>query len=372
MPSITAVGSAATGSGTSLAVDPTAVGDVLVLWASSQDLAGPAPVTAVSGGGVTTWVELISYMPTYYGVSIWFGRITTSGPGTIAVTTSGSVEELAAQQFSVGTPATWAADGSGASAISGAASGYYPSVTPSASGELYLGAAQLYHEGGGSTAGFVYTNSAPSSSEATQFVYNLSAPSPSAPAWTAVSGGTSWLVSALLAATPQNVYGTATVSLGALSVTARGTFAPLIEGTASVALGALSVQATGVSTALGSATVSIGALSVVATTGTRVVYGTVSVELGALSVVATGAVKGIVYGTAAVTLGALSLTVANALYNDLYRFVTSEGPATAYRIATNLPKNATYVDYTPASGVDYSFYCVAVGPMGSTQGVAQS
>jgi hypothetical protein len=283
MPSITAVGSAATGSGTSLAVDPTAVGDVLVLWASSQDLAGPAPVTAVSGGGVTTWVELISYMPTYYGVSIWFGRITTSGPGTIAVTTSGSVEELAAQQFSVGTPATWAADGSGASAISGAASGYYPSVTPSASGELYLGAAQLYHEGGGSTAGFVYTNSAPSSSEATQFVYNLSAPSPSAPAWTAVSGGTSWLVSALLAATPQNVY-----------------------------------------------------------------------------------------GTAAVTLGALSLTVANALYNDLYRFVTSEGPATAYRIATNLPKNATYVDYTPASGVDYSFYCVAVGPMGSTQGVAQS
>jgi hypothetical protein len=68
------------------------------------------------------------------------------------------------------------------------------------------------------------------------------------------------------------------------------------------------------------------------------------------------------------TVSVWSLGIVAVIYNDLYRFVSSEGPATAYRISTDLAVNGTVVDYSPASGVDMSYYAVAVGLYGSAQG----
>jgi hypothetical protein len=193
---LTAVGSLASSAGSlTLAVTPTAVGDVLVL--GSADLGGPSPLTAVSGGGVTTWTKLIAYAYSSYEVEIWFGQVTTAGAATITVSATGPPISLAAQQFSAGSPATWAADGSGAGAYHTTALGSYPSVTPSGSGELYLGFAEMTATIGGSTSGFVYTTV----NSAQQFVYSLSAPSPSAPAWTSSSYSGNCFVSGLLIAT---------------------------------------------------------------------------------------------------------------------------------------------------------------------------
>lgn len=47
-----------------LAVAPSALGDILVLWITSQDPPSGAGVTGVSGGGVTTWHRGTSYFDT--------------------------------------------------------------------------------------------------------------------------------------------------------------------------------------------------------------------------------------------------------------------------------------------------------------------
>ena len=72
---------------TTLAVNPTTAGDILVLATATygnSDL-----VTAVSGGGVTTWTELIYALPSGSGAegstSLWWGVITSPGPSTITI-----------------------------------------------------------------------------------------------------------------------------------------------------------------------------------------------------------------------------------------------------------------------------------------------
>src|ERR1035437_9574789 len=110
---ITAVGSLASSAGAyTLAVSPTAVGDVLVLWAwdynSSYQLSG------VSGGGVSVWAKRIAYTPTGTAFEIWFGRITATGSATITVTAGFRPQVMGPQQFTAGFPGAWPADGNGA------------------------------------------------------------------------------------------------------------------------------------------------------------------------------------------------------------------------------------------------------------------
>src|ERR1039458_2159528 len=89
IPVITPVGSAANASGTALktlAVSPTAAGDVLVLEVGNPST---TQVTAVSGGGVATWVKVVdSNSATPADVSLWFGTITSVGAATITITSA--------------------------------------------------------------------------------------------------------------------------------------------------------------------------------------------------------------------------------------------------------------------------------------------
>jgi hypothetical protein len=132
---------------------------------------------------------LVGY--TYVGQStdaeLWWGVVTATGAATITITNSGASgqNKLACQQFTAGT-VTWSADTTtGITEGLATASGNYSSVTPASSGELYVGAAWLGGgAAGGGASGFVYATI----STNLQFVYNLSAPSPSAPPWTQTSG----------------------------------------------------------------------------------------------------------------------------------------------------------------------------------------
>lgn len=208
---ITAVGSLAVSTGAyTLAVSPTAVGDILVLAVPALASSAHNP-SAVSGGGVTTWNHINGYasaagIPT---ADLWWGVITATGPATITITdsTSTSVIAMACQQFTGGT-GTWAADGTGANSGSATAatSGNYPSLTPAGANELYVACGCFSIGGpGGSTSGFTYANpiGATGNEAHAAFVYNPSASSPTAqsPAWTSSSGRYA-LAAGLLAFTP--------------------------------------------------------------------------------------------------------------------------------------------------------------------------
>jgi hypothetical protein len=184
-----------------LAVTPTAVGNVLVLAVGEQNTA--AGITAVSGGGVTTWTKLISALPGNPPgcAEIWFGTITTAGSATVTITTTAANWiALNAQEFTIGRPATWTADGSGAASVStsAATSGNYPSVTPAASAELYVGFAAVWSGAiSGSTAGVTYVPP----QNGTQLAYEtVPSTAPISPAWASTSSSVWAAASGLLVA----------------------------------------------------------------------------------------------------------------------------------------------------------------------------
>lgn len=145
---ISAVGSlfSATGSGlTTLNVSPTAVGDCLVLAVTINFAADS--VTSVSGGGVASWTLIagpytVSTNPPSYQ-ELWLGTVTATGPATITVAHSLSVTTtLDAQQFHNTAGGAWGLDGSQAGVQGNTISSTtvtYPTLTPSAGGELYVG-----------------------------------------------------------------------------------------------------------------------------------------------------------------------------------------------------------------------------------------
>lgn len=178
---------------TTLAVNPTTVGDILVLATASygdEDL-----VTAVSGGGVTTWTELIYALPSGGDgqTSLWWGVITSPGPSTITITTSATYFNfLVCQQFTMGGAGVWTADGSAASTSTAfEVSGTMPSVTPSTTGpELYIGALMSSSTGGtGADPDVVYEGTGTVAitgwNYGLLFLYNPNAglPLAEAPAW---------------------------------------------------------------------------------------------------------------------------------------------------------------------------------------------
>lgn len=91
-----------------------------------------------------------------------------------------------------------------------------------------------------------------------------------------------------VAATSQRtVFGTVSVELGVLDLTASGSVSGIVTGTASVSIGSLDVSTTGTRTVFGSAAVHLGALTITATSK-RTVFGSVDVVLGALDLAAVG------------------------------------------------------------------------------------
>ena len=85
--------------------------------------------------------------------------VSATGASTVTVAFGGSHsdDELMAQEYSAGAGATWSAGANG-STSSTTSTVTFPSLTPSGSGELYLGFAQVDGSGeAGSTPGFSYT-----------------------------------------------------------------------------------------------------------------------------------------------------------------------------------------------------------------------
>jgi RHS repeat-associated protein len=160
--SISAVGSLAKGTGTTLSVSPQTVGDLMVLTVSTGS--NPAPtVSTVSGGGVGTWTlakRIDDNTYAFEDAEIWTGVVTATGASTITITLSGYSDgnDLTAQEFSAGSGATWSV------ASSAAATQFntpfdYPSLTAASAGQLYYGVAIRNNSGtlaGGGTTGFTY------------------------------------------------------------------------------------------------------------------------------------------------------------------------------------------------------------------------
>ena len=160
--SISAVGSLAKGTGTTLSVSPQATGDLMLLTVDTNNSTPPI-VTSVSGGGVSNWSfvkRLTDASNAGYDTEIWSGVVATTGPSTITITVSGysNGNDLTAQEFSAGAGATWSIASSGALSSFGSPWDY-PLLSAAGSGELYYGFAVRNNSGtlsGGGTAGFTY------------------------------------------------------------------------------------------------------------------------------------------------------------------------------------------------------------------------
>ncbi len=204
--SIYAIGSLAETSGTgvtTLTVNPQNVGDAFAL--STMVVSNSVSLSSVSGGGAT-WQKLTSMNSTPGGIEeeLWLGTITTTGPSTITVTYSGGVSgfnsELDAQEFTNGTGAstTWSKDVTGTSENTSSTNVAFPSLTPTGTGELYAGFANVENASNtGTTSGFTYDVDQYSNS----FIYNPSVSGAVAPSTTQSPAGTSEGIGALITAT---------------------------------------------------------------------------------------------------------------------------------------------------------------------------
>ena len=161
--SISAVGSftSTTGSVTTMAVTTKTVGDVLVVFAQR---ASGTTVTAVSGGGVTTWHKGVQFAgSTGADEELWYGTVTSTGSSTITFTWSTSITghtaEYGAQEFTAGLGAgtVWALDKTGTLNGASSTSIPFPSLTAAGTGELYFGYTVPNDTAvSGTTSGFTY------------------------------------------------------------------------------------------------------------------------------------------------------------------------------------------------------------------------
>jgi RHS repeat-associated protein len=205
--SITAVGSLVSQHARSLStlsVSPQNVGDAMVLAVGV--FSGSAPtVTSVSGGNAT-WQKLTNTADSSTGTDteLWLGTVTATGSSNITVTYSGSVSsnniELNAQEYTNGTGAStaWSGDVAGSSQNhTSSTTVTFPSLTPSASGEAYVGYGDETNDtGGGTTSGFTYD----ATSDLNAFIYNTNVSSAVSPSATQSPAGESDTVGALLRA----------------------------------------------------------------------------------------------------------------------------------------------------------------------------
>ena len=205
---ITAVGTLASADGsalTTLAVSPKTVGDVLAVFAQVSSVSGTT-LTSVSGGGVTTWTKAMQFNGSVGAdAELWYGKVTTTGSSTITFTWSGSITghiaEYGAQEFSAGLGAStvWAMDKAGSLNGASSTSVPFPSLTPSAAGELYFGYSVVANSASaGSASGFTYAVTA----EANAVAYDTNVSGAVSPVATQSPAGTSSAVGMLLSASP--------------------------------------------------------------------------------------------------------------------------------------------------------------------------
>lgn len=149
--------------GTTLAVNPANVGDLLVVTVDSHATFG---LTSLSGGGVTTWQKAVQFISARsHDIELWFGQVTTAGSSTITFTWPSSNTlwtEYTAQEFTsnLGAGAQWGINNGQAQSVNGANSTNlpYPQLTPSANTiALYYGFAGMPNTpSAGTTPSFTY------------------------------------------------------------------------------------------------------------------------------------------------------------------------------------------------------------------------
>jgi RHS repeat-associated protein len=233
--SISAVGSLQQVEGTgnsTLSVSPVTVGDAFVFAAKVKDAS--VTITGLSGGGAT-WQKLTN-AGSNPDIELWLGTIATTGSSTITVTYSGSVAsdaiELDAQEYTNGTGSTttWSQDVVGSSNnTTSSTTVTFPTLTPSASHELYVGFARIPNTGvAGSTSGFTYDVTSPN---ANLYIYNPNVSSAVSPTGVESPAGTSIAVGALITANSisavgslQQVEGTGNSTLSVSPVTVGDAF----------------------------------------------------------------------------------------------------------------------------------------------------
>ncbi|HEU5002286.1 MAG TPA: IPT/TIG domain-containing protein, partial [Actinomycetota bacterium] len=155
--SISAVGHESSGSSeagevTSLSISPSAVGNVLMLAIEDKFTSGPSfMASTVTGGGVTTWNRATSYFTAdgIHAQELWWGVVTQAGAATITVTFTrpnagaSTLDSLDEQEFSssAGASTAWSVDTTGKvdSGSNSASTLLYPTLSPSATQELYWG-----------------------------------------------------------------------------------------------------------------------------------------------------------------------------------------------------------------------------------------
>ncbi len=146
-----------------LPVNPSAVGDELIL--TTQIPTSGVTVTGVSGGGVSTWTKAVvnNGDGTVNRVEMWVGTVTAAGSSSITVTYSAAPgsEEITATEFTaagVNASTTWGIDSTGAQINSASTTVTFPSLNSVSSDELYVGYGQVQNPpaAAGTTTGFNY------------------------------------------------------------------------------------------------------------------------------------------------------------------------------------------------------------------------
>jgi hypothetical protein len=172
-----------------LSLTNSTIGDILAgaCWGSSN-----GETITVSGGGVNTW----NYFPSYSGGDagfaatqrLFWGVITSTGSQTLTWSGLVGTQECVAEEFTAGTGAVWAADGTGGNAFSPSIEIIWPNLTPSNSNELYFGFSIINSAGQG-TYNPVYTYYK-TTNTGYYFVYSTKIPSPSGTpaAWASTNG----------------------------------------------------------------------------------------------------------------------------------------------------------------------------------------
>lgn len=133
-----------------------AVGDILLVYGRISSTT--TTITSVTGGNVVSWNKLFSTVVNGVTLYCYWGVVNATGTSTTTINLSTATTcEFVFDEFTTGGTPTWAV------ATSSTASGTSttlacPSLTPSASGEAYLGYMRAANTASvGSTAGFTYT-----------------------------------------------------------------------------------------------------------------------------------------------------------------------------------------------------------------------
>jgi hypothetical protein len=168
-PPFSAVGTLGHATANGFTLTPSAVGDFILLWVTSETLADFA--TALSSSNVT-WTVLVAHTAfTSVVQTVFIGQVTSASGAAVTITFSAGSPTLriAWQEFSCTAGyAAVALDASGT--VNAASNGTMPVVTPSRAGDLYAG--YVFDTGSGvagTTSGYVYQLDANSN----QYAYNL-------------------------------------------------------------------------------------------------------------------------------------------------------------------------------------------------------